>query len=213
MSDPIRVDVWSDLVCPWCYIGRARLRRVAAEQGIALDLRHRAFQLDPSDRPTEPTVDALRRKYGPSAPQMMANAESIARSEGLPADLLASRSANTRKAHRLCAWAAGTGRGEALVDDLMRQHFAHAADLADDATLAAAAQRVGLDPAAAGAALQEGAHDAEVEEDLALARQVGIRGVPFFVLDGRIGLSGAQPAATFAQALRQAQAPPAPPAA
>lgn len=205
MSEPIRVDVWSDLVCPWCYIGRARLRRVAAEQGVTLDLRHRAFELDPGERPSEPTVDALRRKYGPSAPQMMANAEAVARSEGLPADLMASRSANTRKAHRLCAWASREGQGEALVDDLMRQHFAEGADLGDDGVLLAAVERAGLDAQAARAALDAGVGDHEVEEDLELARQVGIRGVPFFVLEGRIGLSGAQPAATFAQALRRAQ--------
>ena len=216
MPEAVRVDVWSDLVCPWCYIGRARIQRVAAEAGIAIDLRHHAYELDPSGRASEPTVDALRRKYGPNAPQMMQQAEAVAHAEGLPADLMASRSANTRRAHALVAWAAAQDEaaGERLVETLMRAHFAHGADLGDDATLVRAAAEAGLDAAAASQALRAGAGAEQVDEDIDTARALGVRGVPFFVLGGRIGLSGAQPAATFAEALRRAQAlqaTPAPP--
>jgi predicted DsbA family dithiol-disulfide isomerase len=211
--DPVRVDVWSDLVCPWCHIGLHRLRRVAAEEGVPLQVVHHAFQLDPQRTSSGPTREALARKYGEAnVDGLLDNATRAGRTEGLDLRLADSIACNTRDGHRLVALAGQHVLQDALVGRLMKAHFEESADLADHAVLARLAAETGLPPAAASATLAAGGFEAEVDADLAQARALGIRGVPFFVFGGRYGFSGAQPDEAFREALRLAATSP-PPAA
>jgi predicted DsbA family dithiol-disulfide isomerase len=205
----IRVDVWSDLVCPWCRIGLHRLRRVAGGAGVAIDVVHHAFQLDPARRESGTTREALARKYGPgNVDAMLANATRAAEAEGLRMRLADSIACDTRDGHRLSAAAAGHGLQDAMVDRLMQGHFEEAADLGDPATLVRLAAEAGLPADKAQQVLSSQAFSAEVEEDLAQAARLGIRGVPFFVFGGRYAFSGAQPDEAFREALRLASGPP-----
>jgi predicted DsbA family dithiol-disulfide isomerase len=206
--EAVRVDVWSDLVCPWCLIGLHRLRRVAAEAGVPLEVVHHAYQLDPTRASSGPTRDYLASRYGASnVDAMLANATRAAAAEGLDLRLGDSISANTRDGHRLIALAARQGLQDALVGRLMKAHFEESADLADAATLARLASEVGLPSAQAADALAGDRFDDEVDDDLQRARQMGVRGVPFFVFGGRYAFSGAQPDEAFREALRLASLP------
>ena len=205
---PLRVDVWSDLVCPWCHIGLHRLRRVAAGDGVDLELVHHAFQLDPGRSGSEPTRDALRKRYGGDPDAMMARAEHAAHAEGLPGVRLAQTVAcNTRDGHRVAALARRHGRQDEAVLRLMRAHFEEGADLGDRATLVRLAGEAGLDPGQVAALLETGELQDEVQADLDQARALGIQGVPFFVVDSRFAFSGAQPDEVFREAFRRAAEP------
>lgn len=199
----VRIDVWSDVVCPWCAIGRVRLRKALAEQGIEGEVHHRAFELDPDHGPARPTHEVLRERYGPGADvaAMTERVRQLGAAEGL--DLRASQalSTNTFDAHRLLAWADSLGQSAQLMDALVDAHFAQHRDISDRTVLVAAARMAGLDPGQAKGILESGEWADTVREDEAMAREIGVRGVPFFVFDGRIGLSGAQPVEAFRQAL------------
>ena len=206
--EPVRVDVWSDLVCPWCHIGLHRLRRVAAEAQVPLAVVHHAFQLDPTRAASGPTREALASKYGaPNVEALLANATRGGASEGLHLRLADSIAANTRDGHRLAALAARHGLQDALVSRLMEAHFEEAADLGDAATLGRLAGEAGLAADEVEAVLASDGFDGEVEDDLQRARQMGVRGVPFFVFGGRYAFSGAQPDEAFREALRLAALP------
>jgi len=207
-SPPVRVDVWSDLVCPWCHIGLHRLRRVAAEAGVPVEVVHHAYQLDPARSSSGPTRDYLAGRYGAAnVDGMLANATRAGASEGLDLRLGDSISANTHDGHRLVAFGATRGLQDALVARLMKAHFEESADLGDAATLARLAAEVGLPSAEAAEVLAGGRFGDEVDEDLQRARQMGVRGVPFFVFGGRYAFSGAQPDEAFREALRLASLP------
>jgi len=209
---PVRVDVWSDLVCPWCHVGLHRLRRVAAAEGLDLDLVHHAFQLDPGRAASEPTRDALRRRYGGDVDAMMARAQAAAHAEGMPGvELGRTVAANTRDGHRVAALAKRQGLQDQAVERLMRAHFEEGADLGDRATLVRLAGEAGLDEGVVRAMLETGELQEEVQRDLDEARALGVHGVPFFVVDSRLAFSGAQPDAVFLEAFRRAAAPAATP--
>jgi predicted DsbA family dithiol-disulfide isomerase len=200
---PLRIDVWSDVVCPWCAIGRARLHKALAAGGVEAEVHHRAFELDPNHEGTRPTHEVLRERYGPDAPveEMTERVRLLGAAEGLdlrPAQALA---ANTFDAHRLLAWAGSQGRSVQLMDALVAAHFAKSKDVSDRGVLEEAARTIGLDAAEARRVLESGDWADEVRQDEAMAQELGIRGVPFFVLEGRIGISGAQPVEAFRQAL------------
>ena len=211
MPDPVRVDVWSDLVCPWCHIGLARLRRLAKQEAVDLELVHHAYQLDPARTRSGPTREHLAQRYGAAnVDGLFANAERAAASEGLHLHLADTIACNTRDGHRLVAWAARSGRQDEMVRRLMRGHFEEHLDLGDRAVLARLAGEAGLDAASAVALLESDAFEEEVNADLDQARAIGIRGVPFFVFAGRYGFSGAQPDPAFLEAFRLAAAEPPP---
>jgi predicted DsbA family dithiol-disulfide isomerase len=207
---PLRVDVWSDLVCPWCYVGLARLRRLARQDGLDLELVHHAFQLDPARTRSEPTRDYLAARYGGDVDGMMRNAERAGAAEGLELRLGQSVAANTRDGHRVAALARRLGRQDEAVRRLMAAHFGEGADLGDRATLVRLAGEAGLDPGQVSAMLETDTFQEEVAADLDQARALGIRGVPFFLFDGRFAFSGAQPDAAFREAFRLASQPQAP---
>lgn len=207
----MRIEIWSDIVCPWCYIGRARLQKALEgfEHRDAVQLVYKAFELDPSaptDR-TELTRDLVNRRYGGGEAQMRAmfsQVEQAAAQEGLDMRLEHTHSGNTRNAHRLVKLAARTDRDGAMLERLYTAYFTDGRSVFTVEDLVELATEVGLDAAEARQALETGAFEQDIQADIRDAQRVGARGVPFFVVDGRFGISGAQPVETFSQALSQA---------
>jgi predicted DsbA family dithiol-disulfide isomerase len=202
----IEVEVWSDFVCPWCYIGKRRLETALARFDGAVSVQWRSFQLDPTTpvgdpRPVGESL-AARLNLSPSkVAAMFAHVTELAAAEGLAYDFDRARTANTLDAHRLLHFAKAHGRQAQLQERLMHAYFTEGADIGDHAVLAGLAGGVGLDEVAAKQALADGSHEADVRQDFAQARAYGISGVPFFVFDQRVGVSGAQPVEVFERAL------------
>jgi predicted DsbA family dithiol-disulfide isomerase len=211
----MQVEVWSDVVCPWCYIGKRRLDEALAAfpGGDDVVVVHRAFQLDPkavSDG--RRTVDVIAEKYGTDpagAAAMMANVTEVAATVGLSYRLLDTVSGNTRDAHRLVLWAQAQGQSAELLESMYSGYFEQARDIFTTEALCELAAEAGLDSTEARAMLSTTAFIDDVAADQALAAQFGATGVPFFVFDRAYGISGAQPLEAFAATLeRAAQGPP-----
>jgi len=188
------IQVWSDVICPWCYIGKRRLEE--ALRGIsATTVTYRAYQLDPAPVPRPvPLKTALADKFGgrARAEQMFDHVRSIAADDGLDLNFDLAVAANTFDAHRLIAWAATQGRQAAMLDALQVAHFTHGVDIGSHAELARLAGAIGLDQAAARASLSTADGVDDVMADLRAARDFGITSVPTFVIDGRYAVQGAQ---------------------
>ena len=193
----MRLDVFSDVVCPWCYLGAARLRDALDRVGgDDIDLRWRAFQLDPSaSHPPRPLRPVLERRYGPGSFDAMAERlVGLGRAAGLDYRFDQALALNTADAHRLVAWSRHD-RPElttALVWRLFAAYFTDGDDVSDRAVLAGLAAEVGLDAAAATEMLAAGSFADQVAEDRRAAAELDITGVPTFVVDGRFALPGAQ---------------------
>jgi len=202
----MRVDIWSDIVCPWCYIGKRRFETALASvpDGGTVQVVHRAFQLDPT-MPRGQLFnhrDVLMRKYGMSAAQVAAaqeRLEAIAAEEGLEYHLADTRTGNTLDAHRLVRHAADQGIQDAVVERLFRAHFTEGRSLFDDDSLASLAEEAGL--ADARQVLASDRYVDAIPADHQQANALGASGVPFFVFGGRYSVSGAQGADVFVQAL------------
>ncbi|WP_433613863.1 DsbA family oxidoreductase [Dactylosporangium sp. CA-139114] len=204
----IQIEVWSDIVCPWCYIGKRRLERALANHPGEVSVEWRSFQLDPSTPSGDPRTvgESLAARKGLSPSQvkgMFAHVTAIAAEEGLAYDFDRARTANTLDAHRLLHFAKANGRQGELKERLLRAYFTEGADVGDHTVLASLAAETGLDEVAAKQALTDGSYAEDVEADIAQAREYGISGVPFFVFNQRLGVSGAQPLEVFEQALAQ----------
>jgi predicted DsbA family dithiol-disulfide isomerase len=206
----MKIEIWSDVVCPWCYIGKRRLERALRdfEHAGAVEVTWRSFQLNP-DTPlgtAVPTLEYLAGRFGPDSLAMTARVAELAEAEGLDFDFGAALTVNTLDAHRLLHLATDLGVGDAAKERLLRAHFTEGADLSDHETLTRLAGEAGVDPDRARAVLASTEYTAEVRADIEEARRLGLSGVPFFVIDRRYGISGAQPAETFLHALRTAYA-------
>ncbi len=210
----MRIEIWSDVVCPWCFIGKRRLESALAdfEHRDEVEIVWRSFQLDPAapQVPTQSVAESLGQKYGggPAAGQQMVDqVEAVAAEEGLLFRLGEAQRVNTVDAHRVLHLALATGGPalqSALKEELLSAYFLRAENVADHALLQRLAEGVGLagDRVAEVLASQEYADD--VEADVREAASLGATGVPFFVVDRRLGVSGAQPADTFRQVLQRA---------
>jgi predicted DsbA family dithiol-disulfide isomerase len=206
----MRVDIWSDIVCPWCYIGSARFSRALADfsRRDQVDVVYRSFELDPSipEGRATPILDVLASKYGMSqaqAQQAEARVAALAEADGL--DFTADRAmGNTFDAHRLVHLGREQGTQERVVRELYHAYFGEGRSVFDQDALVGLAAGAGLDPDGARQALENGSFGDDVRADEDEARGLGIGGVPFCVLDGKYAVSGAQPTETFAQALTQA---------
>ena len=207
----MQVDIWADIVCPWCYIGEARfstaLARFAATGAVTIT--HHAFELDP--RPHDGTVpvrDMLARKYRMSPEQADAAEDRVrdaARDEGL--DYRVDRSVgNTLYAHRLVKLAERDGSAEAMVRRLFRANFAEARSVFDIEALAELGAEVGLEPDVVRQTLTGEDFIAEVREDEDEAGELGISGVPFILVDRRFAIGGAQPVDVMVDVLERAAA-------
>jgi predicted DsbA family dithiol-disulfide isomerase len=210
------IEIWSDVVCPWCYIGKRRLEAALAdfEHADAVQLRWRSFQLDPSapDEPVETVAEALGRRYGggPEAGrQMVDRVEAVAAEEGMVWRHHRSLRVGTTDAHRLLHLARDEGGPEEqgrLKEALLSAYFVEARNVADHDALREVATRAGLDAASVEAVLAGRRYADEVDADVQQAVAYGAGGVPFFVVDRRYGISGAQPVEVFAQVLDRAWA-------
>lgn len=205
------IETWSDVVCPWCYIGKRRLERALASTGVEAEVVHRAFQLDPSAH-TEgrKTVDVLAHKYGVSpaeAAAMMDQVTDIARGEGLDYHLADTQSGNTADAHRVILWAQDTvnaAAGQRLADTIMQAYFCNAQPVFTPKQLLPLVAQADLDESVAADMLTTSAYLDVVAADQIQAREFGATGVPFFVIDRQFGIAGAQPLEVFEGALRKA---------
>jgi predicted DsbA family dithiol-disulfide isomerase len=204
----VKIEIWSDVVCPWCYIGKRRLERALGEFEHAdeVEITWRSFQLNP-DAPAgtaEPTLDYLARRFGPQGASMTSRVAELGRGEGLDLNFATALTVNTLDAHRVLHLATDLGQGGAVKERLLRAHFTEGADLSDPDTLARLAGQAGVDPDRARAVLASDEYADAVHADAAQCRALGANGVPFFVIDRRYGISGAQPAEAFLHGLRTA---------
>ena len=212
MSNPISVDVWSDIACPWCYVGKRRFEAGLAEFDGRDDvtLTYHSFELAP-DTPVDfdgSEVDFLAQHKGipvDKVEQMLTQMTGVAAAEGLDFDYEALAHTNTRKAHEVLHFAKQHGRQLELAERLFEAYFTQGRHLGRDEELADLAAEVGLNRYDVLAALTAGEFVESVDADIAQARAYGITGVPFYVIDGRYGVSGAQPADVFRSALEQAR--------
>lgn len=207
----MQVEIFSDVVCPWCYLGKRRFERALAafEHRDEVSVVYRSYQLDPSapDGPGAPTVQMLSSKYGMSvgeAEQAQRQMEQRAAADGLEYHLDGQLSGNTLRAHRLLHLARERGRQDELLERLFAAHFTERRSVFDDDSLIELGAQAGLEHGEAEQVVRGDAYTADVEQDLAEARAFGITGVPFFVIDRRFGVSGAQSAEVLANALGQA---------
>ncbi|KUN38854.1 protein-disulfide isomerase [Streptomyces longwoodensis] len=210
----MRVEIWSDIACPWCYVGKARFEKALATfpHRDQVEVVHRSFELDPgrAKDDVQPVITMLSRKYGLSEEQARAGEDNLgaqAAAEGLAYRTRGRDHGNTFDLHRLLHLAKEHGRQDELVQILYRANFAEERSLftEGDDRLVELAVEAGLDADAVRAVLADpAAYADEVRADEREAAELGANGVPFFVLDRRYGVSGAQPAEVFAQALTQA---------
>ena len=207
----MRVDVWSDVVCPWCFIGLANLDVAleSFEHADEVEVVLHAFQLDPGApvRDEQPLVERLASKYGTTIANIraqQARITSLGAERGIDFRFDQAIGGNTFDAHRLLHLAATKGLQLELKHRLGRAYFTDGDPIGEAATLRAAAIDVGLDPLDVDAVLEGDAFAAEVRADIDVARQLGISGVPFFLADGRVVASGAQPPEVLGQLLDQA---------
>jgi predicted DsbA family dithiol-disulfide isomerase len=209
----MQVEIWSDVVCPWCYIGKRRLETALEKfpHRDQVEVVWRSFQLDPSvpEGETHPTLPALAAKYGASEDAMRANmaqVEQVAAGEGLEYHLADGVSGNTLRAHELLHLAAEHGLRNQLKERLLHAHFEEGRSVFDVDSLVALGAEVGLDETEAREALGDRRYLAAVHQDAATAQALGATGVPFFVVDRTYGAAGAQPAELLLQILERAWA-------
>ena len=209
-SQPIEIDIWSDVVCPWCFIGRRRLQKAITNHaaGREVIVRHRAFQLQPDARKVVLTDEMLATKYKVDKAQvaaMQANVCSIADGEGLCYDLTETLSGNTVDAHRLILWAETFGKGDDLLEAIYSAYFEKKQPIFTHEDLIAIASSVGIDSQDAQTLLDSDQFANQVSEDQNLAHRLGANGVPFYVIDMKFGVSGAQPQEVFDQIFTEAK--------
>jgi predicted DsbA family dithiol-disulfide isomerase len=205
---PLTIDVVSDVVCPWCYLGKSRLEQaIAAVPDIPVAVRFRPYSLDPSVPPEgEDRAAYIVRKFG-SANALDAGhqrLEAMGREAGIDYHFdRITRSPNTLDAHRLVRWATEAGKGAEMVDRLFRAYFSEGRDVGDHNVLGALATDVGLDGAAIAARLATDDDKASVRAAIDEAYQIGVTGVPTFILGGKYGVVGAQSVEALTEAIRQ----------
>ncbi|MGN6427869.1 MAG: DsbA family oxidoreductase [Leifsonia sp.] len=213
MSEPIKIDIWSDIACPWCYIGKRKFEAgsglfAGGGDGRGVEVEYHSFELSP-DTPVDfdgSEVDFLAGHKGMPAgqvQQMLERVTGIAASVGLDYDFDKLKHTNTVKAHELLHFAKANGKQLELAERLFRAYFVEGGHVGRAEDLADLAAEVGLDRDAALAALESGEYLEAVRDDQRTAAEFGINGVPFFVIEGKYGVSGAQDAQTFAQVLEQ----------
>src|SRR5690349_1274222 len=210
------IEIWSDVVCPWCYIGKRRLETALAQFAHAddVDVVFRSFELDPTAPQvgTETVAEMLGRKYGggtAGARQMMARVDDIAAQEGLRFDYAHATHSKTVDAHRLLHLALAQGGPplqRALKEAFLDAYFGHGRSMGDHGVLREVAVGVGLDAGEVDRVLAGDEFTDAVRSDVERARAYGATGVPFFVVDRAYGVAGAQPTEVFTQVLEQAWA-------
>jgi len=207
----VKVEVWSDVVCPWCYIGKRRLEGALAgfEHAVDVDVEYRSFELNPAAPSNEGQAldQRLADKYGVSideARAMNSRVTDAAAAEGLYYRLDIAQPGNPFDAHRLIHLAGTQGLKSEMKERLMAAYFSEGRPVGDPEALVELATEVGLDPERVRAVLASDEFAADVRTEEREAAELGINGVPFFVIDRRYGVSGAQPSELLLQALQKA---------
>jgi predicted DsbA family dithiol-disulfide isomerase len=204
----VKVDIYSDVACPWCYIGQARFERALASFDGAehIEVRYRPYQLDPgAPMDAEPMYDYLAHRFGAKARAMAGHVIGIAQREGLTMDYERGLSVNTLNAHRLLTLVErerGVDAQRSLMRRLFDAHFAEGKNVGDPRVLAELAADVGLDQDETRNYLESDAGTREVREEIAAAQRLGVSAVPTYVFDDKYIVEGAQPTELFVQALQ-----------
>ena len=206
--DPLTIDVVSDAVCPWCFVGKRRLEAALESlPGARVEIRWRPFQLDATiPQGGISREEYLTRKFGAErAKDMYARLNGVGEEAGIPFafDRIA-RSPNTLDAHRLIRWAQPAGRQTDVVEKLFNAYFVAGGDIGDRDLLAGIAGECGLDAKTIRVRLDTDADLAEVKEEIAVAQRIGVTGVPFFILGGKFAVAGAQAPDALASAIQKA---------
>jgi predicted DsbA family dithiol-disulfide isomerase len=208
-DEVLTIDVVSDVVCPWCYLGEKRLEAALAGESGRVVVRWRPYQLDPTipggglDR-----AEYMEKKFGKSGrlQSVHDNLTRLGAELGIPfAFDRIKRSPNTLDAHRVIRWAASAGVQEKVVDRLFKAYFAEGRDIGDRAVLIEIAGECGLDAELVEKLLADGADADLVRQEIEQAQAMGVSGVPFFIFAGRIGVPGAQEPSVLRQAIAQAR--------
>ena len=208
----MNVEIYSDVACPWCYVGERRFARALDVFPHAEDVEvvFRPYQLAPSLPETpQPLKDQLQAKFGPHLEATLRHTAATAKEEGLDLRFDETLAVNTLAAHRLLRLALqeyGAEAQQALAERLFEAHFTRGANVADPDVLTDLAVEAGLERERVAAYLASDEGAAEVQKEIARAQRLGIRAVPTFVFDGRFAVQGAQPASAFLQALEEAWA-------
>ncbi|MCA4134355.1 DsbA family oxidoreductase [Arthrobacter sp. M4] len=207
----MKIEIWSDVACPWCYIGKRRFENALAEfpHRDAVDIQWRSYQLDPTipEHYDGAELDYLSKRKGlapEQVKQMFAHVSEQAKGEGLNYKFDDVVVANSFTAHRLIHLAAAHGKQDAAKERLLSDHFEHGEDIGSQEYLTRLGVDLGLDAADVAELFSSDKYADDVRHDIAEARALGVSGVPFFVIDRKYGISGAQPTALFSQALSQA---------
>ena len=208
MSNSIKVDIWSDVQCPWCYIGKRKFEEGAAQFGGDVEVEYHSFELSP-DTPVDfdgtPVEYLSQRKGMPveQVEQMLERVTGIAKDVGLDYDYDHVHQTNTVISHELLHFAKSKGRQLEMKERLLKAYFVNGEHVGRIPDLVAIAVELGFDADEVTEALESHRFLADVKADVALANEYGIQGVPFFVIDGKYGVSGAQEAEAFANVLAQ----------
>ena len=207
----MQVDIWSDLVCPWCYIGKRRFEKALEifreeHPEVEVNVSYRAFQLDPTAKPGmhQPVRQAYEKKFGgpEAAEQILSRVTSEAADEGIEFNMDSALRANTALAHRLLVLGEQRGVQSQLKERLMAGYFTHGEAIGDPETLVGIATEIGIDPVEAREFLAGNGGRAEVGAQLELAADAGITSVPTFVFNGSQGFSGAHPVPSLVKVLK-----------
>ncbi|GAB2502163.1 DsbA family oxidoreductase [Algoriphagus taiwanensis] len=207
----MKIEIWSDVVCPFCYIGKRKMEKALKKFPFAshVEIEWKSFQLNP-DLQTNPnisTVEHLAQSKGWTLEQtreISSNVASMAQNEGLTFDFDRAVVANTKNAHRLIHLAKESGKQDAMKERLLKAYFSEGRNVDDFETLLELGKEVGLDKEKIKALLNSNQYEDAVSQDIYESRLIGVRGVPFFVLDRKFGISGAQPDEVFDQTLEKA---------
>ncbi|MED3662244.1 DsbA family oxidoreductase [Ureibacillus sp. FSL K6-8385] len=206
----MKVEIWSDFVCPFCYIGKRQLEKAIDDLGYTgqIEVEFKSFILDPTteDGQDESIYEHLSKKYGmpmDEVKKMTFGVVQRAKEVGLAYDFDQLKTANTLKAHRLAKWAYSKGKGAEFSERVFHAYFMEGKPIGKQDVLIRLAEEAGLDGKEAEEVLNNGQFSKEVEKDIRQAQIYGIRGVPFFVFENKYGISGAQPQEVFEQTIKK----------
>lgn len=210
-TDPIIVDIVSDTVCPWCYVGKRRVERAIKSTGAHVVVRWHPFQLDATVPPEGASaIGHLERKYGPEQARVMKSAlRDAGVLEGIPFQLDAiTRRPNTVDSHRLIRWATAAGVSDAMVEGLFHAYFVEGRDIGDRSILVELAAAAGLDPREIVARLETDEDSDAIQQECAKASRDGVSGVPTITVAGRYRFVGAQDPSYYVRAINLLTTPP-----
>ncbi len=205
----MKIEIWSDVVCPFCYIGKQNLEAAVAESGKKVTIDWKSFELDPTHKENYKgdLADWLGQRYGKDRQttinSMILPVEQRAAEVGLEFNLNQAVPANTNMAHQLIHLASNSGLQNEMKNELLKAYFTNGKDIGKEKVLKELAQNVGLDASEVQECLENRTYSDNVKQDQHHARQLGISGVPFFLIDGKYSISGAQPKEVFLRALKE----------